>query len=181
MIVATLVIALTMSGAAWWYHYQGSRRAAEFWGRDAAELIIGTGDFTLLELGDPAGTGATAGEHGQANLVAGRPITASHELSEQSGVIHLRHALTQDANFQWDALRREPALGDDDWAYAFQFTDGGRGLLVLLRSDFQVLARVGADGKSMDVLPCPKLGPAIDRYLHDVGVLDREQAPSNAR
>lgn len=154
-------VGLAMAFGGWWFRYQASRRAAAFWGAPGARLVVGESNVELLVLGEPA----PAAESGQA--VAGRPVTDAFDLTERRGLVHLRYALTQDANFSWDELQREPDSGGPEWRYALRFALGDERLVVLFSEDFGQLGKV--DGEQVDVLPCPLLGPVIERYLRDVG------------
>jgi hypothetical protein len=91
-------------------------------------------------------------------------------------MVHLRHTLTYDANFLWDEQSSEPLTDDNDWAYAFRFTRSERQLTVLFTRDFQRLGKLVPGAESVDVLPCPKLGPVFLKYLDKVGVELQEPA-----
>lgn len=165
IVITALAVALVMSVGAWWYHYSASRRAAQFWGPDATRLLIGKGEvafFTLGSLRDESDA-PSAG-----NVVAGREVVAEQSLTDKPGLIHLRHALTQDASFDW-AGRRE-ASHSDEWAYALRFGEEPQRLDILWSRDFTTLGVVDV-GANVEVLPCPRLAPAVQAYLRDVGVL----------
>jgi hypothetical protein len=168
IIVAVLALALAMAGGAWWYQYQGSRRAAAFWGREAATLLIASPTVEFLELGQSVDT------VGEAPTVAGRAIAATHPLRDKPGLIHLRYVFTQDVNFPWEARRREAIEADQDWAYALRFAERDRALVILLRSDFQEIGKLEGDGKHVDVLPSSRPAAAIKKYLTAIGVLPAE-------
>ncbi len=160
--LSTFAIGFAMAGGAWWYNYQQSRLAAEFWGRQNASLLVGNSEVTLLELGEPDAAG-----------VAKRETVREIDLTDKKGLVHLRHSLTYDANFVWEKRRHEP-LGDGDaWTYAMRFSRGNAKLEVLFASDFQQLGRVvdaSAAEPTVDVLRCPRLGPVLLAYLAEVGV-----------
>jgi hypothetical protein len=168
IIITTLLVALAMAGGAWWYNWQLSRYAAQYWGPAAARLVVGRTPLTLLELGS-----REPPEHPPAaDSVARRPVVAEHDLTDKPGVAHLRLALAQDANFLWDARRRESIDVDYDWGYALRFDADGPPLVVLVRRDFKQIGKLDPDGDFVDVLPCPRLAPAFERYLTDIGVLN---------
>ena len=52
IVVGMFVLAIALSGGAWWHRLQESRHAAEFWGADAAPLVVGDTEATFLVLGD---------------------------------------------------------------------------------------------------------------------------------
>lgn len=165
LILLTLTLALAMSGGAWWYHYQESRRAAEFWGRTDAKLLTTAPTVEFLELGE----GQPTAEQGP--QVAGRAVSATHDLSGAQGLIHLRYVFADDANFQWDQRRREAIDAGTAWAYALQFADGERQMTILFTRDFKTLGKLDADSLQVEVLPTPRPAAAIQKYLTDVGAL----------
>jgi hypothetical protein len=161
IVLGTFAVGFLMAGGAWWYHYAESRRAAKFWGADGAALLVGSAQVTLVELGAPSDEG-----------VAGRAAKQEFDLTEKKGLVHLRHALTYDANFEWEARGRQSLAEGAGWTFAMRFTKDGRELVVLFTRDFTRLGRVlDADGVAeVDVLPCPRLGPVIVKYMGEVGV-----------
>lgn len=162
LVLSTIGISLTMAVAAWWYNRSQSMRAAQFWGREAAQLIVGAETVELLTL---AAADETA-DDANPQRVAGREVAGRFDLSKARGLIHLRHALSFDGNFAWNDLDRDASA--EGWTYALRFAHGDRALVVLFPEDFSQLGRVAADG-SIDALPCPRLGPSIVEYLGRVG------------
>jgi hypothetical protein len=169
LVLATFGIGVAMAAGAWWYNYQQSYRAAEFWGaRDAAQLV-GNSQLKILSLMDRAVAEPSKGDSAP-QVIAGRNAVEEADLTGKPGLVHLRHALTYDANFAWDQ-RRAPPDRTADWAFAFQFAkDEATPLVVVFTRDFEQLGRVDADGHVVDTLPCPKLGPVIREYLGKLGV-----------
>jgi hypothetical protein len=175
IIIATCTLALAMAGGAWWYNYGLSRQAAQFWGPEAAALIVAQSPLEFLEL-QPPGPATDP----DAEMIAGRAVAAQHDLSDKQGLVHLRHVLTQDANFLWDARRRESIDVGYDWGYALRFGKGDRRLVVLLRRDFQQIGKLDGDGQWIDVLPSPRPAAAFKEYLSAVGVLPRANSAAAA-
>jgi hypothetical protein len=173
LVLATLGVAALLTAFALRHHYRASHRAAQFWGRSDARLLVGAPVVRAFELRDPpapdGGSGVSStGEQGPPPdaRIGGRAIGASSDLSQAKGLVHLRHAFTQDAHFQWDAQRREP-VEVGAWKLALEFADPAAGtrLLVLLTEPADVLGRLDADGRQVDVLPCPLLAEPVGRYL----------------
>jgi len=166
-------VALAMAIGGWWFRYNASRRAAAFWGAEGARLLAGDAAVELLVLGE-----GEAGGAGQ--TVAGRPVRDKFDLTEKRGLIHLRYALTQDANFSWDQAKRVPAGDGPAWRYALEFAQGEARLVAAFTADFAQLGKPTHDGALVDVLPCPRLAPAIDRYLREVGApIDKAEEPAS--
>ncbi len=159
--LATFAIGLSMAAGAWWYNYSQSLRAAQFWGRQDAQLIVGAETVELLTLAD-----GESAENASEQRIAGRVITDRFDLSKQRGLLHLRHALTFDGSFAWDGL--DPDASAEGWAYALRFAQGHVEVVVLFPADFSRLGRVAVDGR-VEALPCPRVGPSIVEYLGRVG------------
>ena len=173
LVLATFAIGVALAGGAWWYNYQQSYRCAEFWGGRNAALIVGSEKVELLELIDYPPTGAD-------DVVANRAVRRAYDLTGKPGLVHLRHALTFDANFDWAGRHEEFPRDDRGWDYALRFTKGGQRLDVVFDSEFKTLAKIALPPRdenfekiSLQVLPCPALGPVLVEYLgkKDVGAL----------
>lgn len=176
LVLATFAIGLAMAGGAWWYQYNQARRSAEYWGHSAASLLVGNSTVKLVELGDPSDDGVAG------RVVAGRAVVREVDLTQAKGLVHLRHSLTYDDNFDWERRELVPLTADEDWAFALVFSRTGgtqangslgeRELVVLFPRDFTQMGRVVEydRGPEVDVLPCPRLGPVIVKYLGEVGV-----------
>jgi hypothetical protein len=167
LVLSTFAIGFAMAGVAWWYNYQQSHRTAEFWGARDAALIVGSEKVELLTLAEPGRLGE--GE----SSVAGRGVETSFDLTGKPGVVHLRHALTYDDNFQWDPQRELTGATAATWSYALRFTKGDDALVVFFSKNFEQLGRLDHDGRQVEVLLCPRLGPVLVDYLgkKDVGAL----------
>jgi hypothetical protein len=178
LVLATFAIGLAMAGGAWWYQYNQARRSAEFWGHNAASLLVGNSTVKLVELGEPrdeasAESPAEAPEEQVDEFVAGRAVVREVDLTQANGLVHLRHSLTYDDNFEWERRALEPLAASEDWAFALTFSQGNRELVVLFPRDFTRMGRVVEwdRGPEVDVLPCPRLGPVIVKYLGEVGAM----------
>jgi hypothetical protein len=173
VVLGALGIAVAMSAFAWLFHYQAGHRTAAFWGPEAAQLLLDAPQAILWQLGDaqPVTDPATAPpepnpDSPPGTTIAHREVLQRRDFSQAPGLIHFRHALTQDANFQWDQHRVRPAeLGD--WSLAIQFTDPRRGqeLLILLDAEAQYLGRYRPADDQVDQLPIPRMGPALLAFL----------------
>jgi hypothetical protein len=151
-------LALAMSGGAWWYHYTQVRQAAEFWGTDG-RLIVRGSDVTFYELGEPGSAPSD---------IAGRPISVTKDLSDERGLVHLRHVFYLDANFVWEERTEEPATATP-WRYAIRFGEGEVEAVVLLTADFARTGRLRGD--VVDAVPSPRIRESLRRYLADVGAV----------
>jgi hypothetical protein len=129
VVIGVFVVALAAASFALWWNINRARRSLEFWGKDAVRLIQHGKAVELLEL-QPAET--------PANSLADQPSTAENpaaeiryqdrplvvkrrlDLSQARGLVHARHALTDDASFVWDDAvnASQPAT----WDYAIRFS-----------------------------------------------------------
>ncbi|HYO23402.1 MAG TPA: hypothetical protein VEQ85_00475 [Lacipirellulaceae bacterium] len=111
--------------------------------------------------------------HAREGLIAGRRPARAFELTGKPGLVHMRHALTYDANFDWAGATQEQLPARPDWSYALRFTGPRGALVVLAPADFTRIGRVADGGGAVDVVPCPQLGPVLLKYLQqpDVGAL----------
>jgi hypothetical protein len=163
LVLATFAVGIAMSVTAWFYNYTQSDQAAEFW-RGAAPAIVRGEKVTLFELGEPGGDGPHD-----------RRVIREFDLTGKQGLVHLRHAITYDANFDWDSRRQEPVGAGGAWPYAFEFAaeaEGGQPATVWFSRKFDAMARaIATDAEwEFDILPCPRLAPVIPGYLERVGV-----------
>ena len=170
VILSAFGLAIAMSAGAWWYHYAQVRQAAAFWGSPGGRLLVRGTEVIFYELGDASDEAADEG----AEKIAGRQVISSIDLSGKQGLVHLRHALYQDSNFQWDGRQREPIDAADDWAYAVRFGDGDQTMTALLRRDFGRVGRL--EGDEVDALPAPRITEPVRRYLSDIGALRGEKS-----
>jgi hypothetical protein len=168
IIIGAFALAVAMSGGAWWYHYTQVRQAAAFWGSPGGRLVVRGPEVIFFELGESASE-RTGKDH-----IASREVLAEKELSGKPGLVHLRQALYQDANLQWEGRKREPFEASDDWAYAIRFAEGNQELVVLFPRDFSRVGRIA--GEQLDVVPSPRISAPVTRYLTDIGILKPEVA-----
>ncbi|MEM9658163.1 MAG: hypothetical protein AAF961_07360 [Planctomycetota bacterium] len=172
LVLGTFLLGAAMAGGAWWFHYASSDRAAKFWGGDDATLLVQSPRLELLHLGPPGDRPETDASEGPAspNLhVADRVVVRKSDLSDARGLVHFRHALTQDSNYVWQP--RLIAASDFDAAFALRFSSESDELVVLLNDDFTTLGRLSADGQEATLVDCPKMAPALRQYLTEVKAL----------
>ena len=124
--IALAVVVLTLAGAASsiWHHHASSNAAQEFLGTGGMTLVTQSPRAELLVLQSDA----TAADPATGNSIdiGGRqmPIIRRHDLISARGMLNLRHALRQDASYEFDS----PVSLDPPWAFAIRFVDGERTL-----------------------------------------------------
>lgn len=142
-IIAIGVLAVSLAGAAVWYHAQLQRQAHQFWGNRVAELILRADKVNALRLAlnesqdgkqeAESSAAHTAGED-MTFLVNGRSwrVAEMKDVTSAPGFSHVRRSLMNDRGFDWTAP--QPA-GPIDWQYALTFNDGPRTAMVLICLD----------------------------------------------
>jgi hypothetical protein len=94
LILGIVAAAALLAGAGWWFRYNATHRAAEFWGPRAVRLIRDAPRVVY------------------SNLQSTSP-DVEHDVSSARGLTHLRTALIEDRSFDWptsaQALTTEPA------------------------------------------------------------------------
>ena len=168
IIVAAFGLAIAMSGGAWFYHYSQVRQAAAFWGSPGGRLLVRGPEVTFYALGEIPDAAATV------ETIAGRTIEAQTDLSAKQGLVHLRHALYQDASFDWSDRQPEPLEASGEWRYAVRFAEEDQSLVILFNSEFTRVGKV--EGDEIDALPAPRIADSVRRYLTDIGALKRDAA-----
>lgn len=117
VIIGIILVALWAAATSWYFRYHATHQAAKFWGAEAAALIRDAPEVTLYKepmastdslRSDPAGIQAAMQAH-----IAKSAIDISHA----HGLLHLRNALLEDANFIWPSPDEQPILPADDLGY----------------------------------------------------------------
>jgi hypothetical protein len=105
VILAVLAVAITGAAASWFFRYNATHRAAEFWGSQPARLIRDAPRVALIRW-----------------FVASPPKT--RDISKAPGMTHLRNALLEDRSFNWDEpVDAAPKAG----GWKLTFSDPSRG------------------------------------------------------
>ena len=104
-IAVMFALAAGLGGFSVWFHYQQGKRSLEFWGTDAANLIRHAPRVELLELGavESVESGDAADKSSSSLLVDQTkiPILRQADISHVRGLVHARHPLIIDPNFEW--------------------------------------------------------------------------------
>jgi hypothetical protein len=177
LILGILALAVLMAGASWWVRYRATHRAAEFWGPTAARLIRDAPDVKLFhepmvptntlgtDLANVAETGAAIKRH-----IGESAIDVSH----RPGLLHLRNALLEDANFNWPSKKEDrPSAAEDLGFWWLQFHDPSSGTAVIwFTQDCRQAARLTKRPDGMfDATPisCEQIAPGLrevfDEYV----------------
>lgn len=153
-ILGIVLLGASMASVAVWYHAQTGQRCLAVWGVDGARLIRHAPQVEALRLGpatDPAAP-ASADSPAPETLTLGEQSFAVVErvdISQTRGLLHARHALIMDHNFQFEsaeASRRSPKDGgvvdaktSPAWQYVLRFADGRDEALLAFDPQFDLV------------------------------------------
>src|SRR3954463_1323997 len=106
VIITVLVVAIAGAAFSWFFRYNATHRAAEFWGqritraiRDAAVVQVYTPKRPITLPKNQSGE--RAGFIDDAEL---------HDISSARGLVHSRNALLEDRSFKWPAEPMSPDI-----------------------------------------------------------------------
>lgn len=177
-IVVIVAVAVSMSAFAWWYRVSQSRQAMAFWGGETALLVRRAPVVELWRLrsktedspsDEPAAQ--TPSESAERRPQPSEPTASSEiafpdapqlvvadklDISDVRGLIHARHALVEDASFDWDRLRQAGLQDDEprDWEFVLRFIDGSS----------EVSARIDLENGWLNIVGTPRevsVGPIV--------------------
>lgn len=153
-------LAAGLGGFSVWFHYQQGKRSLEFWGTDTANLIRHAPRVELFEL-QTSEVGSESGANGERLLVdqVNIPVVRRADISHVRGLVHARHPLIIDANFEWDS---SAATAPPVWSHALRFADGERSITLLF--DFEARRLRLLDG-SQEIRITPALARAEREFL----------------
>ncbi len=172
LVVVLGSLALALAAASWWYRFESAHRSTQFWGPEAAQLIVEPGPVEALGLQSSA-----EGEKRAADLLPqlgdAYAVVSRLDLTNAPGMVHLRHALTSDSNYVWGQSAAAPAAWR--WALRFQdpgFQDADRQLLVLFTADLATLGKSATNSSPAEVISCQPMAETLQQYFTALGLLD---------
>lgn len=150
LVLGILALAVGLASFAIWFQWTQTRRCLAFFGPDVAAAIQASPRVEAWRLGP----------HGS----SGHMLTRSRaDLSQSRGLVHLRHGLVEDANYDWSAPPRPPRpTAAWDVALAFFEADAATPRAVLA---------FDLDGGGMTVVGRPgsvalgRLGPGLAGWI----------------
>lgn len=153
VIAGIFLLALVLSGYAWWHQYQQGRRCREFLGNTAVKLIRLAPRVELLRLEPFSADLGDSAQPAGILRIGGATVLISQqaEITSVPGLLHARHALLQDLNYQWDAPPRDCA---SQWTFALRFEQDGEHALIAFDPHCN---RIGLDGTEQTAPLVPEL------------------------
>lgn len=155
VVAAIVLLGLCLAGFAFWFQWRQTRRCLAFLGADVARAISRADRVELWRLG--------AGDRPRRLKAVGR-----QDVSRAPGLVHLRHALVEDASYVWTPAPRDGTGGPQplpDWEMAIAFfprrpTDAPEAVLVF-DARFGAMTVVGRPGR----VALGRLGSGLERWV----------------
>jgi hypothetical protein len=150
VIIGILTVALTGAAVSWFFRYNATHRAAEYWGPETARLIR---DAPIVEVFNPT-TPITIPSNDTAGV--GGFIDETRDVSTAHGLVHLRTALLEDHSFDWPP---KPVSPDVQWKHSLLFRNKGLGntAILLFSPDFKLVNVAGAK----EMLSCAPIAAGL--------------------
>jgi hypothetical protein len=153
LIVGILIVGIAAAASSWWFRYNATHRAAEFWGTGSAILIRDAPQVMLIIVPSDAARGLAS----NTGASQARSVRREFDVSQSHGLTHLRNALLEDHNFVWPARDQVQIAVDGplDWKWILEFRDPEKGNLaaVQLTKDCTFAARVMSSKERGSVRP----------------------------
>jgi len=146
VIMGIFLLALVLSGYAWWHQYQQSWRCREFFGSETVQLVRLAKRVELLRLESSSPADASEPNSPKGILRIGNStvlIVRQTDISTVPGLLHARHALLQDLNYDWDA---PPSQCVSQWSFALRFEQEGNDTIIAFDPECNRIGLDGADG-----------------------------------
>ncbi len=132
LIAGVLLVGLAAAAASWWFRYNATHKAVDFWGAEAVELIRDAPRVTLRS------------DRPSADQEGGDEADVTRDISNARGLTHFRAALLEDRSYDWSAS----GPPDNNWSRSlvFEVTAGAEPrVLILFSPDFRWAAN-GSQG-----------------------------------
>ena len=116
LVLGIFGVALGLGGYAWWHAFERGKLSLRLWGSDGAVLIRYATRVELLEWPETLDT--------LDGLTLPVAAIAEDDISRVRGLVHARHALVEDASYDWDRAQDDCR---NAWSFALRFEDDGSG------------------------------------------------------
>jgi hypothetical protein len=149
LIIGILTVALAAAGISWWFRYNATHLAANFWGPTAARLIRDAPMVTLTDQRQSA-----------ANWRKGDNTEVVVDMSATRGLTHLRSALLDNRSFIWDEKLPEftPIAG---WVLRFQDPATNEEAAIVFFHDCKHAALAGGTGPQWRPISCEPIAAGL--------------------
>ncbi len=164
VIFGILALALAAAGGSWWFRYNATHRAVEFWGPQGAPLIRDAPTVLLRRLNDdinPTSTPRLRDKSALFDSMASSPPPI--DISAAHGLVHFRNALLEDRSYHWP----QAAVGPDDhwrWAMTFQSKDD-RKLTLIFSSELHTVTKDCPPIEGLRKLSCEPIARGLEEMF----------------
>lgn len=155
LIAVMLLAAVAAAAASWWFRYSATHKTVEFWGPQAAVLLRDAPHVVLRSYDQGTNTDVTSAK------------SASHDISDARGLVHLRTALLEDGSYDWTAKTGV----DSNWtsSLVFETAAGAEPRLVILFSpDFNWAANGSSDANPRPVVCCKPISDGLKTFFNEI-------------
>ena len=174
LVLGLACLALVAGLASWSYRYRTTHQSTRFWGPKAAMLIARPSEAEFFQLG-LADSAEIPDDQASWSLDLGRKYLGfgTRELTHMRGMVHFRHALMTDANYDWTS---KPNPQDIDWRWGMKFYDDQTQAIVVLAEDLATIALVDEAGNSpTKALSCQPMAETLRAYFGTVDIAEDNQ------
>jgi len=167
LVMVLVGLALAAGGASWFYQYEATRRATEFWGPEAATLIARPSQVEIRRF-EPPVTGTDS-------LWLTSALGAPQDLSKVRGMVHLRRKLIGDTSYSWDELV-DPA--QVSWQWRLEFAAENSSAMIVLAEDFAAIGRLDSRQQRVHAASCRPMTESLLQYFTAIGLVNDKQVAS---
>ncbi len=171
LILGIVTLAVAMASYTCWHHYCKGYHALQFWGTSSAALIRHAKQVRLLKLQEGSGSPA------QGQVVSNRfqigeqefSVVREVDISSARGLVHARHTLIEDQNFNWTS---PPQSASPDWDFALQFSDRGDQETLLFDVQRRLVRSLGSGRQQMMTETMERIVDFLKPLLPEVSLID---------
>ncbi len=165
LVVALAILALALGVGSWWYRFESAHQSTAFWGPEAAELIGTPSQVTAITL-VPAVEGVEEASVELLEVDDVEYLTVNvHDVTNVPGMVHLRHSLLTDSNYDWSAKVEEPV-----WGRCLQFSEADQEAGLLFTEDFTVVGLL--EGDRVRAVDCRPMAETLLEYATSAKLFD---------
>jgi hypothetical protein len=156
VILGIVGVALVGAGASWWYRYEATHRAAEFWGPQAARLIRDAPQVTLQRRQFEPG---------------------EIDISKAQGITHLRNALLENRSYDWPQPETSvrPQVSMPRWVLIFSDPSTNENVAIQFSDDCG-LAQLLGESKRGWAISCAPIKAGLSQVFSEYSTA--KQVPS---
>jgi len=163
VILGIFLLALVLSGYAWWHQYRQGPRCRDFFGTEAVQLIRLAPRVDLLRLTELPVEESAPDSSATVLEIAGIRVRVSDEVEVTGtpGMLHARHALLQDHNYHWD---KPTADCMSRWEFALRFSGDGNDTVIAFDAQCN---QIGLSGSERTAPFVPELMATYAKKSHE--------------